>query len=97
MDRRQRRPLNAELRSLEQELAALTLRVAAIRNQVTTESDSQQTPSVGDRVSFYLVGTTQAEGTIVGTTAHRVRIKQDRTGHIILRAPHNVTLIPPNN
>jgi hypothetical protein len=97
MDRRQRRPLNAELRSLEQELAALTLRVAAIRNQVTTEDDTPHTPSIGDRVRFYLVGTIQAEGIIIGTTAHRVRIRQDRTGHIILRAPHNVTLLPSNN
>jgi hypothetical protein len=90
-NRRQGRPLNDKLHSLEQDLASLTLRVAAIRNR--TNRDSIIRPlSIGDRVHFNIAGRGRAEGVIVGITAQRIRIQQDITLNIFLRAPHNVSL-----
>jgi hypothetical protein len=94
MNRRSRRPLNEELQDLERELAALTLRVAEIRSQVNTgNTRNRRTPTIGDRVRFHIPGQGNVEGVIVGVTEHRVRIQQDVSSHIILRAPHNVTII----
>jgi hypothetical protein len=93
MNRKPNRPLNTELADLERELAALTLQVAAIRDQVNTGPPiTRCLPSIGDRVRFNVAGA-DSEGVIVGITARRVRIRQDVTGHTVLRAPHNVTLI----
>jgi hypothetical protein len=92
MNRRPRRPLQNELADLETELAALTLRVAHLRTQVTTtETISPRTPIIGERVSFRIVGQGYAEGTVIAHTAQRIRIRQDTTDHIFLRAPHKVT------
>jgi hypothetical protein len=94
MDRRPRRPINNEWQALEQDLAALTLRVAAIRRRVNpSPTSNQRLPTVGDRVRFHLAGRDSAEGVIIGITAHRVRIRQDSTHHVFLRAPHNITII----
>jgi hypothetical protein len=93
MDRRPRRSLTNELADLETELAALTLRVAHLRTQVATETVSTRTPTIGQRVRFRIVGQGPAEGVVIATTAQRIRIRQDTTGHIILRAPHKVTLL----
>jgi uncharacterized Fe-S cluster-containing radical SAM superfamily enzyme len=92
MDRRPPRNFNKELADLETDLAALTLRVAHLRTQVPTEN-SEHSPTLGDRVRFRIVGQGNAEGVIIATTAHRIRIRQDITGHIILRAPHKVTVL----
>jgi hypothetical protein len=93
MNRRPRQPINTELEELEQELAALTLRVAAIRTRIrVTSAQPSQTPVVGDRVRFTIAGSS-AEGVIISVTAQRVRIQQDITHHIFLRAPHNVIII----
>ena len=94
MDRRSRRPIDNELENLERELATLTLRVAAIRNQVNTASNPiGRIARVGDRVRFHIAGQGNTEGVVIGTTAHRLRIRQDRSSHIFLRAPHNVTTL----
>jgi hypothetical protein len=96
MDKRPRRPspINTELQALEQDLAALTLRVAEIRRRVTPRPRrNQRLPIVGDRVRFHLAGRYSAEGVIIGITAHRVRIRQDSTHHVFLRAPQNVSII----
>jgi hypothetical protein len=96
MDRRPRRPLHSELEVLEQDLAALTLRVAAIRERTNPNSrpaTPQRPPLVGDRVRFYLAGRVSAEGVIIAITTHRVRIRQDITHQVLLRAPHNITII----
>jgi hypothetical protein len=99
MDRRPRRPINTELQALEQDLAALTLRVAALRRQVNpnpSPTSNQRLPTIGDRLRFHLAGRDSAEGVIIGITAHRVRIRQDSTRHVFLRAPHNITIITSN-
>jgi hypothetical protein len=81
-------PLNAELQALERDLAALTIRVRVLRARV----DHQGPPVIGDRVRFLLAGF-PTDGVIIGITTHRVQIRQDRTNHVLLRAPHNVTVI----
>jgi uncharacterized Fe-S cluster-containing radical SAM superfamily enzyme len=83
--------LKNDLADLETDLAALTLRVAHLRTQISV--DTERPLIIGDRVSFRIVGQGYAEGIIIATTAHRIRIRQDTTGHIILRAPHKVTLL----
>jgi hypothetical protein len=94
MNRRPRRPLNEELADLEQQLASLTLRVAEIRSQINPGSTRlPRTPTIGDRVRFHIAGQGNVEGIIIGATEHRVRIRQDGSSHIILRAPHNVTVL----
>ena len=90
MDRRHRRPITSELEDLERELAALTLRVAALRNSVGVPERSL---AIGDRVRFEIIGRGRTTGVVVATTAKRVRIRQDITGHIFIRAPHNATLL----
>jgi uncharacterized Fe-S cluster-containing radical SAM superfamily enzyme len=91
-NRRPQRPLNDELRDLEQELASLTLRVSDIRNRINLGVTPTSSPlSIGDRVRFNIVGQGRVEGVIVATTAQRVRIQQDTTSNIYLRAPHKVT------
>jgi hypothetical protein len=92
MDRRTRTPINQELEALERELASLTLRVAEIRSRVGEEGRGPRTPQVGDRVRFFIRGR-NAEGVVIGITAHRIRIRQDTTSHIFLRAPQNVILL----
>ena len=94
MDRRPRRNINDELQKLEQELAALTLKVSALRNEHNAENNNPHGPHIGDRVSFRILGRGNAEGVIVSTTAHRVRIQQDVTNHLFDRAPHNVVVLP---
>jgi hypothetical protein len=95
MDRRPQRALTTELEALEQDLAALNLRVAAIRGQINPRPTvtRTRTPLVGDRVRFYLAGRQSAEGVVIGITAHRIRIRQDNTNHVFLRAPHNITIL----
>ena len=94
MARRPQRHINTELEELERELAALTLRVAEIRNRANADSTSTvRVPNIGDRVRFRINGKGNVEGVIIGITTHRLRIRQDSTSYIILRAPHNVTLI----
>jgi hypothetical protein len=94
MDRRSRRPLTTELEALEQDLAALTLCVATLRReQSNTRPAVTRVPIVGDRVRFYLAGRHSAEGVIIGITAHRIRIRQDITNHVLLRAPQNITIL----
>lgn len=94
MSRGQQRPIDAELQELQQELAALTLRVAAIRNRATSQSSTGgHTPIIGDRVSFKIAGEGYTEGVVVGNTAQRLRIRQDRTSNIFLRAPSNVKIL----
>jgi uncharacterized Fe-S cluster-containing radical SAM superfamily enzyme len=93
MDRRPTRSLTHDLADLETDLAALTLRVAHLRTQITTEVHTKRPLIIGDRVRFRIVGQGYAEGVIIATTTHRIRIRQDTTGHIILRAPHKVSLL----
>jgi uncharacterized Fe-S cluster-containing radical SAM superfamily enzyme len=92
MNRRPRRPLQTQLADLETELAALTIRVAHLRTQVT-ETSSPLTPNIGERVRFRIVGQGYAEGIVIARTAQRIRIRQDTTDHIFLRAPHKVTIL----
>ena len=93
MNRQNRaRPINTELAELEEQLAALTLRVAQLRARADAETQVTPRPiTTGDRVRFRIIGQGYAEGVIIGITATRVRIRQDTTNHIFLRAPHNVT------
>jgi hypothetical protein len=94
MNRGPQRPLNEELQALEQELATLTLRVAAIRKRVKPQPTNHlRPPIVGDRVRFTLAGHNNAEGVVISVTPRRVRIRQDQTNDILLRAPHNVTIL----
>jgi hypothetical protein len=93
MSRRHHRHINTELQELEQELVALTLRVATIRNQVSQRPTARRQPSIGDRVHFRITGYGNAEGVIISITTHRIHIRQDGTNHIFLRAYHNVTAI----
>ena len=55
-------------------------------------------PKIGDRVRIRIriLGTGQAEGTIVAITARRPRIKPDGTNDTVLRAPKNAVLIKQN-
>ena len=100
MDRRPRRSrnINTELQQLEAELAALTLRVSALRNHNNEQNNhpgpNPTGPNIGDRVSFRILGRGNSEGVIVSATAHRVRIRQDTTNHLFDRAPHNVIVLP---
>jgi hypothetical protein len=95
MDRRGRRTISItnELQQVEADLAALTLRVAQLRHQAGRNAspphENEQAIRVGDQVSFKLAGQ-NTEGIVIGITAHRVRIRQDRTNHIFLRSPRNV-------
>jgi hypothetical protein len=94
MSRPNRRPnaTESQLEQLERELAALTLRVASIRRSLPAQHRNippARDFSIGDRVRFQL-NQGRAEGTIVGITAQRVRIREAATGHIFLRAPHNI-------
>ena len=83
-------PFDTELRELEQELARLTLRIATLRNRTDTAAESEL--DIGNRVSFKINGR-NSTGEIIGVTAQRIRIRDDASGHIFLRAPHNVTRI----
>jgi transcription elongation factor len=96
MARNNRSNIDSELEELQQELAALTVRVAAIRNRSNTNRANirQRSPQIGDRVRFTVAGYQgHSEGTVVGITAHRIRIQEDGRNHIYLRAPHNVRII----
>jgi hypothetical protein len=88
-----------ELYELQEALAALTVRVAEIRNRrpYTTErrrrSNTEPRPlSIGDRVYFKLNGH-RVEGVVVGQTPHRFHIRHTHTGHIYLRSRNTITLI----
>ena len=82
-----RRPLNEEIRDLQLELEALTIRLAVLEDRA---DDAQQRPLIiGDRVSFQIAGR-YAEGVIIGSTAQRVRIRANSTLQVYLRAEHNV-------
>ena len=81
-------PYDTELRELEQELARLTLRIATLRNRTDTVAEREL--SIGNKVRFKIDGR-NSTGEIIGITAQRVRIREDASGHIFLRAPHNVT------
>jgi hypothetical protein len=91
--------LSTELEQLERDLASLTLRVGSLRESLNQETHASEdgnisrTPHVGDRVRFGTVGRGTYEGVIVAVTAKRIRIRQDVTNSVILRAPQNVTLI----
>ena len=91
MNRRPDRDINDELADLEEQLAALTLRVAAIRTLTTVAH--HLSPEIGDRVRFRIVGRGNHTGVVVGRTAQRIQIRQDETNHIFLRAPNNVTVL----
>jgi hypothetical protein len=98
MDRRpQRNSLDSELRNLERELAALRVHVASIRNHINTTTTAttpaEQTPTTGDRVRFLITGQGYADGVIIRVTSNRVIIRQNGSGNIYTRAPHNVTII----
>ena len=94
MNRRPRRPIDDKLEDLERELAALTVRVAAIRTRANKQSpDPRPALTIGTRVRFHITGQGQVEGVIVGETPQRIRVRQTSTGHIYLRAPSNVTRI----
>jgi hypothetical protein len=94
MSRNPHRHIDTELHALEQDLVALTLRVATIRNQRNQgrqRPTARRPPSIGDRVRFHITGYGHAVGSIISITTHRIRIRQDGTNHIYLRAHHNVT------
>ena len=95
MNRRSNRVLTDELTELEEQLVALSLRVAAIRNlnDTATAQAPRRSPIIGDRVRFGIVGRGNHTGIVIGVTAQRIRIRQDDTSHIFLRAPHNVTVL----
>ena len=94
MNRRPHRPIDDELEDLERELAALTVRVAAIRSRANEQSpDPRLVLAIGTRVRFHIVGQGQVEGVIVGETPQHICIRHISTGLIYLRAPSNVTCI----
>jgi len=77
--------------SLEENLRDIE---AELRRQLEAHRRSQPwEPSVGDRVRIRIPGTGQVEGTVVGITARRIRVKPDGTDATVLRAPKNVTPI----
>jgi hypothetical protein len=85
----------SDLEQLERELAALTLRVAAIRRSLPAQHINPIATrpfTIGDRVQFVLEQR-RAEGIVVGITPQRIRIRESNTGHIFLRAPHNIHLL----
>lgn len=84
-----RRPLNTELRELEQELAALTLRVAALRSQ--SDTTTERGFVVGDQITFKLNGRVET-GEVIGHTSQRIRVRADHNDQVYLRAPHNVQI-----
>ena len=101
MDRRPRN-LNTELADLERDLAALTLRVASLRNAANTKQlppprvpPRRREPVVGDYVRFHIKHQGYADGVVIGVTPQRVRIRRIGTPGIFLRAPHNVSVRPP--
>jgi hypothetical protein len=94
---RHTRDLTAELHEVQRHLACLTLRVAEITNEIAAQGDEPSPNTtrplrIGDRVSFVVRGRL-TYGTVVIITTHRVKIRQDQTNYIIIRAPHNVTLL----
>lgn len=48
---------------------------------------------LGDQIRFRGSTGRFTEGTIVGFTPRRIQIREHRTNHILLRAPHNITLL----
>jgi hypothetical protein len=70
------------------------------RNNLTEPAQAQPSrvpsrpaePQVGDRVPFW-IGIILSQGTVVGVTQHRVRIQQDRSNAVLLRAPQNINVI----
>ena len=85
--------LEENLRDIEAELRRLTLRVSEARQLEAHRRSQPWEPSVGDRVRIRIPGTGQVEGTVVGITARRIRVKPDGTNATVLRAPKNVTPI----
>ena len=85
-----RRAPRAEIDTKLQQLA-LSIRVAALRNRQDTVTERRL--RIGDRVRFTFAGRHNAEGEVIGTTAQRIRIREDNTSNVILRAPHNVRRI----
>jgi hypothetical protein len=87
-----------ELYELQEALAALTVRVAEIRNRRPINIERRRTPNtvhpfyIGDRVYFPLNGH-RAEGVIIDQTPRRFRIRHNTTGHIYLRSATTITLI----
>jgi uncharacterized Fe-S cluster-containing radical SAM superfamily enzyme len=88
-----RRPLEKELRDIEIELRRLTLRVSEARQLEARRQSQPREPVVGDRVRIRIVGTGQVDGTVVGITKQRVKVRPNGTTDVVLRAPKNVVLI----
>jgi hypothetical protein len=65
---------------------------APVPNPVPSPTNNQRTPVVRDRVWFIIDGP-ESLGVVVGLTLLRVRICKDGTNAVILRAPHNVTIL----
>ena len=93
MERGRSRGSLEDLRHIEAELRRLTLRVSEARQLEARRRSQPREPSAGDRFRIRILGTGQVEGTIVATTARRLRIKPDGTTDTVLRAPKNVVLI----
>jgi hypothetical protein len=51
----------------------------------------------GDRVLFRIVGAGIVQGVVTKKTARRLRIRPDGVNSTVVRAPHNVTLLPHGN
>ena len=89
-----RTPTDNELEDIQRELAALTLRLAALTESRDNDEEPFDRPlRRGDRVQFHIVGQGYSAGEIIRVTPRRVQILQDRTGNVISRAPHNTTRI----
>lgn len=81
-----------ELDEIEAELRALTQRVNALRI-ARTNNDEHQFPRDGARVRIVIPGVGPVEGTVIGRTRHRVKIRVPGRRGYYERAPHNVVLL----
>lgn len=95
MSRDNESSIDNELEELQLQLAAISLRITAIRNRTGGRGNARRRPPrIGDRVRFTIPGRQgYTEGTIVGITTHRVQIQEAGQTYVHSRAPHNVIVI----
>jgi uncharacterized Fe-S cluster-containing radical SAM superfamily enzyme len=96
MNRRQ--PVGDDvLERLEHRLRLLLLEVVEARQAQpavpATPAPAPAEAQVGDVVEFRIVGVGRVQGTVIGFTPHRIRIRRTDTGSIVLRAASNVRII----
>lgn len=82
-----------ELDEIEAALRALTRRVNELRITRANDENAQPFPEEGTRVQILIPGVGPVEGTVIGRTRHRVKIRVPGRRGYYQRAPQNVQIL----